>query len=79
MKVNAVDVVDSALITMGVGVSLADIHQILSIILLIFNAIWIIVKVIVKVYKYYNNDGKLDDAEVNDIMNDLDKFKKDGD
>lgn len=79
MKINAVDVVDSALITMGVSVSLTDIHQILSIILLIFNAIWIIVKVIVKVYKYYNNDGKLDDAEVNDIMNDLDKFKKDGD
>lgn len=79
MKVNAVDVIDSALITLGVSVSLADIHQILSIILLIFNAIWIIVKVIVKVYKYYNNDGKLDDAEVNDIMNDLDKFKKDGD
>ena len=79
MKVNGVDVIDSALIIMGVSVSLADIHQILSIILLIFNAIWIIVKVIVKVYKYYNNDGKLDDAEVNDIMNDLDKFKKDGD
>lgn len=79
MKINAIDVIDSALITMGVSVSLADIHQILSIILLIFNAIWIIIKVIVKVYKYYSNDGKLDDAEENDIMNDLDKFKKDGD
>lgn len=79
MKINAVDVIDSALITMGVSVSLTDIHQILSIILLIFNAIWIIVKVIVKCFKYYNNDGKLDDAEVDDIMKDLDKFKKDGD
>ena len=43
------NVIDGVLIATGISISLADIHQILSIIILILNVSWILAKLIIKV------------------------------
>ena len=67
------EVVEDVIITSGIGVSLVDIQNILSVILLCFNILWIIAKVIIKLIKYYR-DGVLDDKEAEDIQNDIDSL-----
>ena len=67
------EVVEDMIIASGVGISLIDIQNILSIVLLCFNILWIITKVIVKLIKYYR-DGVLDDKEAEDIQNDIDSL-----
>ncbi len=74
-KVNYL-VEDSVILT-GIGISLVDIQNILSIILLIFNVVWIIVKMIVKGIKYVKSNKDLD--ELDTYLDDLkDVIKKDG-
>lgn len=53
MKVQ--EVIEDVSIATGISISLVDIQQILSIVLLCFNVIWIIVKCGVKVYEHYKN------------------------
>ena len=43
------NVIDGVLIATGISISLADIHQILSIIILVLNVSWILAKLIIKV------------------------------
>lgn len=73
MNSKPTEVVEDAIIASGVGVSLIDIQNILSIVLLCFNILWIITKVIVKLVKYYR-DGKLDEKEAADIQHDIDSL-----
>lgn len=74
------EVVEDLAISSGIGVSLVDIQSILSIILLTFNVLWLIFKVIMKIVRYYKNDGKLDEKEMSDIDSDIsginDKVRK---
>ena len=74
------EVVEGLVISSGIGVSLIDIQNILSIILLTFNVLWLILKVILKIVRYYKNDGKLDAEEISDIESDIsdinDKVRK---
>lgn len=74
------EVVEGLAISSGIGVSLVDIQNILSIILLTFNVLWLIFKVILKIVRYYKNDGKLDADEIADIESDIsginDKVRK---
>lgn len=74
------EVVEGLAISSGIGVSLVDIQNILSIILLTFNVLWLIFKVILKIVRYYKNDGKLDSEEISDIESDIsginDKVRK---
>lgn len=67
------EVVEDMIIASGVGISLIDIQNILSIVLLCFNIVWIIAKVIIKLIKYYR-DGKLDEEEAADIQHDIDSL-----
>ena len=67
------EVIEDMIIASGVGISLIDIQNILSIVLLCFNILWIVVKVIIKLIKYYR-DGKLDDKEAADIQHDIDSL-----
>ena len=67
------EVVEDVIITSGIGISLVDIQNILSVILLCFNILWIIAKVCIKLVKYYR-DGVLDDKEAKDIQNDIDSL-----
>lgn len=74
------EVVEGLAISSGISVSLVDIQNILSIILLTFNVLWLILKVILKIVRYYKNDGKLDAEEISDIESDIsdinDKVRK---
>lgn len=71
MTSKTAEIVEDVTIASGIGLSLMDIQRILSIVLLAFNIIWIITKVIIKLIKYYRNDGKIDKEEAEDILNDL--------
>lgn len=70
MKYHNTDIVEDLTIALGISISLADIQQILSIILLTFNIVWLVLKLSIKIYRYYKNDGKIDKNEWEDILND---------
>ena len=70
MKNNSIDVAEDMICVLGISISLVDIQQILSIILLSFNIVWLVVKFLVKFIRYYKNDGKIDNDEWNDLLND---------
>lgn len=77
--INKTDIVDGSLILTGLGISLVDLQNILSIIILIIDLLWILMKFIVKFFKYIG-DGKLTDDEIEDLENDLKNVTgKDGD
>ena len=71
------NVFEDILITSGIGVSLVDIQNILSIILLCFNILWIIYKIIMKIIKY-SKDGELSKEEIEDIESDISELNKKG-
>ena len=74
MPVKTSDVIEDVSIATGIGISLIDIQQILSIILLCFELAWILFKVIMKVYKHYTDDGKLDAEESEYIENTISEY-----
>lgn len=53
MKVQSI--IEDVLIGSGIVVSMIDIQQFLSIILLVFNVMWILVKFGFKVYEHFKN------------------------
>ena len=71
MTSKTAEIVEDVTIASGIGLSLMDIQRILSIVLLAFNIIWIITKILIKVIKYYRYDGKIDKDEAEDILNDI--------
>ena len=79
MKFGTTDLVDAGLITLGTGIALSDLHQILSIVILVLNAMWILLKFILKFFKYYSNDGKIDKEELDDLLDDVNKIQKEDD
>lgn len=70
---NKLDIFEDGIILSGIGVSLADIQNILSIILLTINLIWLSIKICSKIGKAIS-DGKLTDEEIEDIENELNKM-----
>ena len=68
------DIIDYSLIFTGTTISLMDIQTILSIILLIFNVLWLLIKFIVKI-KDKLSDGKLTPEEIKEIDNDFQNIK----
>jgi len=83
MMVNKSDIVDNGLILSSLGISLSDLHNILSIVILVLDICWIIFKIIRKIYpklKEYLKDRKLSKDEIDDLKNDIiEEIKKDGD
>lgn len=77
------DLVDGGLILSGLGISLSDLQNILSIIILILDMCWIVFKIIHKIYpklQEYLKDHKLSKEEIDDLKNDvIDEIKKGGD
>ena len=70
---NKTDLIDGGLICTGLGISLVDLQNILSIIILVIDIIWILMKFIIKFFRYFS-DGKLDDEELKDLENDVNKI-----
>ena len=81
---NKNDLIDGGLILTGMGISLSDLQNILSIVILVLDMCWIIFKILRKIYpklKKYLEDHKLSKDEIEDLKNDIiDEIKnKDGD
>lgn len=73
------DIIDGGLIFTGLGISLVDLQNILSIIILVIDMLWILLKFIIKFFRYIK-DGKLTDEELQDLENEFNEIKnKDGD
>lgn len=70
MKLTNVDITEDMICVLGISISLTDLQNILSIILLSFNIVWLVVKFVVKFVRYYKNDGHIDNDEWNDLLND---------
>ena len=75
--INKTDCVDGGLIFTGLGISLIDIQNILSIIILIIDILWIVTKFIIKLFQYLD-DGKITNEELKDLENDINKIKEKG-
>lgn len=75
------NIIEDVLIGCGITISLVDIQQILSIVLLIFNVVWLVVKLVVNVYeKFKQKDyhGIVSDIkETTDAIQDLSNGVKD--
>ena len=67
------DLIDGGLICTGLGISLVDIQNILSIIILVIDILWILLKFTIKFFRYIK-DGKLTDEELQDLENELNKI-----
>ena len=76
MKNGSYEVIEDTVIASGIGVSLADVQNVLSIILLCFNLLWIVFKIIMKIKNYYK-DGVIDKEELDDLQHDVDSLNKD--
>ena len=72
---NKVDLIDGALISAGLGISLQDIQSILSIIILCLDVLWILIKFVVKFIKYIK-DGELTHEEIQDLDNTVHELEK---
>lgn len=68
------NIIEDVLIASGLTISLMDVQQILSVILLVFNVIWILVKCGVKVYEHIKE--KNIHAVVDDIEQTKDELEK---
>ena len=72
------NIIEDVLIATGLTISLVDIQQILSIILLVFNVVWILVKCGVRIYEHIKNKkvhAVVDELE--QTKNELEELSKD--
>lgn len=83
MKFQTTEVIDTCMILGSSAWALSDVREVLSIVILCLNGLWILMKFIIKFIHYYSNDKKIDDKEYQDLLNDIDKasdkINKDGD
>lgn len=61
--------------TIFASISLVDFKTILDIVLISLSIVNILVIIIIKVVRYYKNDGKIDKEELEDISQDVNKLK----
>lgn len=73
--IKAVNILEYLFLSIGLAISVSDINNILCVILLILDSIWLIIKVAFKIAKAIA-DGKLTDEEIEEIEKDLDKKGK---
>ena len=68
-------IIEDVLIGGGIAVSLVDIQQVLSIILLVFNVIWLLVKCGIKVYEHIKSKQYKEVADdIKETIDGLEQF-----
>ena len=74
---NVKEMVEDVAIAMGVYVSIIDIQQILSIVLLVFNIVWICTKAGINIYKHIK-EKKYDeiDDDIKDAIDEIEDLSK---
>ena len=67
----SVDFIDYTLIVLGTSISIANLQELLGVILLCIQIIWLLIKLIVKIATTIKNKGNLNDLDddVNELAN----------
>ena len=60
----------------GLGISLVELQNILGLILTTTNLFILVLSLILKLIKYIKNDGKLDNEEISDLLDDVKDIKE---
>ena len=58
-----IDIIDYTLIVLGTSISIANLQQLLGVILLSIQIIWLLIKLIVKIHTTIKNKGNLNDLD----------------
>lgn len=59
----------------GLGISIIELQNILGLILTAINLFILLLSLILKLIKYIKNDGKLDNEEISDLLDDVKDIK----
>ena len=59
----------------GLGISIIELQNILGLILTAINLFILLLSLILKLIKYIRNDGKLDNEEISDLLDDVKDIK----
>lgn len=59
----------------GIVLAIADVQAILSIILLIVDSIWLLLKLVLKIFKLAK-DGELSDEDLEEIEEEINKYER---
>ena len=59
----SVDFIDYTLIVLGTSISIANLQELLGVILLVIQIIWLLIKLIVKIITTIKNKGNLNDLD----------------
>ena len=60
----------------GLGISLIELQNILGLILTAINLFILVLSLVLKLIKYIKNDGKLDNEEISDLLDDVKDIKE---
>ncbi len=60
----------------GLGISIIELQNILGLILTAINLFILVLSLILKLIKYIKNDGKLDNEEISDLLDDVKDIKE---
>ena len=59
----------------GLGISIIELQNLLGLILTAINLFILVLSLILKLIKYIKNDGKLDNEEISDLLDDVKDIK----
>ena len=60
----------------GLGISIIELQNLLGLILTAINLFILVLSLILKLIKYIKNDGKLDNEEISDLLDDVKDIKE---
>lgn len=60
----------------GLGISIIELQNILGLMLTAINLFILLLSLILKLIKYIKNDGKLDNEEISDLLDDVKDIKE---
>lgn len=60
----------------GLGISIIELQNLLGLILTAINLFILILSLVLKLIKYIRNDGKLDNEEISDLLDDVKDIKE---
>lgn len=59
----------------GLGISIIELQNILGLILTAINLFILVLSLVLKLIRYIKNDGKLDNKEISDLLDDVKDIK----
>lgn len=69
------DIIEYTFLSFGIVLAVADVREVLAIILLIIDSLWLILKLVIKIFRYLK-DGELTEEELEDLENEVKEGRK---